>query len=181
MWAELHQGMYYTLDFSLMKAAGAFSLPPPYHTVKPACLLPHCTCQRRGSRSLMPASWKWVTAPCHVADLYPGGALCSENLRTRLPSPLPLVDIQRRDHDCCSYQIEEKRASAHVEGGEVSGIGGIACPTRSSASCRVWCLFYKTPSPIWIHWTLDSRLNKMMVIHNTAADMKTPSRSISAP
>lgn len=40
-------------------------------------------------------------------------------------SPLPLVDIQRRDHDCCSYQIEEKRASAHVEGGEVSGTGGI--------------------------------------------------------
>lgn len=41
-------------------------------------------------------------------------------------TPPPLVDIQRRDHDCCSHQIEEKRASAHVEGGEVSGTGGIA-------------------------------------------------------
>lgn len=68
--------MYSTLDFSLMKAAGAFSLPPSYHTVKPACLLPHCVCQQKGHRSLMPASWKWVTAPCHVADLYPDGALC---------------------------------------------------------------------------------------------------------
>lgn len=57
---------------------------------------------------------------------------------------------------------------------------GNCLDTRSSASCRVWSLFYKTPSPIWIHWTLDSRLNRMVVIHNTAANMKTPSRSISA-
>lgn len=40
-------------------------------------LLPHCACQQKGHCLLMPVSWKWVTAPCHVADLWPDGTLCS--------------------------------------------------------------------------------------------------------
>lgn len=80
--------MYSTLDFSLMRAAGAFSLPPPYRTVEPARLLPHRACQQKGHCSLMPASWKWVTAPCHVADLYPKGALCSGTKEHGFPHSL---------------------------------------------------------------------------------------------
>ncbi len=136
IWAELRRWMYSTLDFSLMKAAGAFSLPPSYRTVKPACLLPHCACQQKGHCSLMPVSWKWVTAPCHVADLYPDGALCSGTKEHGFP---PLVDIQCCYHDCCSHQTEGKEQMRTSSKTWWIELQALPCDTSSSAGCWVWC------------------------------------------
>lgn len=135
--------MYSTLDFSLMKAAGAFSLPPSYRTVKPARLLPHCVCQQKGHCSLMPASWKWVTAPCHVADLYPDGALCSGTKEHGSPRSLTFsaaimtgVLIKSREKSKCA----QSKMWGYWTAGLALWILG------SSTSCRVWCLFYMPQS-----------------------------------
>lgn len=76
---------------------------PSYHTVKAARLLPHCASQQKGHFLLMLGSWKWVTAPCHVADLYTNGTLCSGAKEHGFPNSF---DIQRCYHESCSHQIE---------------------------------------------------------------------------
>lgn len=139
--------MYSTLDFSLMKAAGAFSLPPSYHTVKPACLLPHCVCQQKGHRSLMPASWKWVTAPCHVADLYPDGALCSGTKEHGFPRSLT---FSAAIMTTVLVKLREKSKHTHWVGC-VELNWTCLVDTRSSAGCTVWCLFRVLYSPLRIY------------------------------
>lgn len=152
IWAELCWWMYSTLDFSLMKAAGAFSLPSSYRTVKPACLLPHCACQQKGHCLLMPVSWKWVTAPCHVADLYPDGALCSGTKEHGFPHSLT---FSAAIMTAVLIKLKEKSKCADwVRCGELN-CRSCLVDTRSSAGCRVWCLFCIIYSPLWIELMAD--------------------------
>jgi len=147
--------MYSTLDFSPMKAAWAFSLPPPYHSGEPARRLPHCARLQKGQCSLMPVSWKWVTAACHVADLYPDGALCSGTKEHGFP---PIVDIQGCYRDRCSRQTEGKeqtRASSKMWGLKLQAASPCGYDS-SSAGWRVGCFFYMLcfPSTIVMNWKI---------------------------
>ncbi len=147
IWTELHWWMHSTLDFSLMKAAGAFSLLPSYRTVKPACLLPHCACQQKGHRSLMPVSWKWVTAPCHVAELYPDGALCLGTKEHGFPRSLTFSAAIMT----AVLQLREKSKRAHtVRCGELN-CRPCLVDTRS-VRCEVWsiCMMQNIAAPMEI-------------------------------
>lgn len=83
IWAEPRCWMDSTLDLSLMKAAGTFSLPSLLSHCQTNLLAPTlCASQQKGHCLLMPVSWKWVTAPHHVADLYSDGCPLLGNGRT---------------------------------------------------------------------------------------------------
>lgn len=69
----------------------------------------------------------------------PRGRPLLRNFRTRFS---PLVDIQRCYHDRCSRQIERKEQmrTLWVRCG-VIGCRLCLVDSRSSAGCRVWCIF----------------------------------------
>lgn len=125
-----------TPDLSLMKPAGVFLLPSPYHAVYNAAAPSPPQPGKEEHLSLMPASWKWVTAPRHVVHLYPKGALCSGAKEHGSPRSLTFSAaavtaalIKPREKSKCLHRVAWRAA-------------GTAWALGFFASCRVPCVFH---------------------------------------
>lgn len=155
-----------TPDLSLMKPAGVFLLPSPYHAVYNAAAPSTPLPGKKEHLSLMPAIWKWVTAPRHVVHLYPKGALCSGAEEHGSPRSLTFsaaavtaVLIKPREKSKCLHRVAWRAA-------------GTAWALGFFASCRVPFYIF-LPELKWIQQQAEGSApsHKIHSLHIVRANM----------